>query len=452
MTGLDYYKLLFVAELVIAEALFTFGMARRKLFPLRLIAALAVCFTVAYFYPTFEGSNNGWYTSLMFLALFGVTLCGILFIYRISFKKASFLAVAAYTAQHLAYEVFKLICLPFDVFIAKLMYGNEAVSISSLNLSTVIFALVLADIYLVVYAAAYFFIGKKIRNKDVELKSTSMLVSSAVILLVDIILNAFVVYVDEGYDLIYDVIVGVYNILCCLLVFYIQRKTIYEKDMRDELKIFKHLLQQAKTQFQLRKEEVNLINIKCHDLKHQISKHALRGGLDDDTVAEINDMISIYDANIKTGNKTMDIIFTERSLICNSKKITLTVMADCSELGFMGDGELYTLFGNILDNAVEATSEVADEEKRCIDVNIRSIGGFISIIAENFYNGELCRDEDGTIKTAKSDKDYHGFGLKSIELVVAKYNGNVSIDARDNIFRLSILLPKSETKAPATNV
>lgn len=441
MIGLALYKLIFITELLIAEGLFAFRMEKRKLFPLRLIFSLAVCYLAAYFYPLSANSYSGWMSSLMFLVLFFTTLFGLLFSFKIPFKKAAFCAVAAYTAQHLAYEIFKLVCIPFNVLVAKDLYGSGMISFSEIDSTAIIAGLAFFDIYLAVYTIAYFIIGKKLWNKDVEIKNTNLFIISVVILLVDIILNAFIIYIDEAYNTVYDVVVGVYNALCCTLVFYIQRNLIYVKDIENELKIISHILQQAKTQYQIKKEEIDLINIKCHDLKHQVSNYALQGGMDNAAVAEIKQMISIYDATVKTGNEVLDIIFTEKSLLCQSKKIRLTVMADCSELGFISDGELYALFGNILDNAIEASAQVQNEDNRCIDVNIRNTSGFISVMAENYYEREIRINDDGTPITQKEDKDNHGFGFKSIVLIVKKYGGNVSFDTDDGIFRLNILLP-----------
>ncbi len=43
--------------------------------------------------------------------------------------------------------------------------------------------------------------------------------------------------------------------------------------------------------------------------------------------------------------------------------------------------------------------------------------------------------------TTKDDKRYHGFGMKSIELIVHKYGGELTCRAEGGIFRLSILMP-----------
>ena len=72
----------------------------------------------------------------------------------------------------------------------------------------------------------------------------------------------------------------------------------------------------------------------------------------------------------------------------------------------------------------------------------------VSAHFENYYAGELDFD-DGLPLTTKSDKRYHGFGMKSIKMLAEKYGGYVSVKAEDGVFNLNILLPissKRETK------
>ena len=115
-------------------------------------------------------------------------------------------------------------------------------------------------------------------------------------------------------------------------------------------------------------------------------------------------------------------------------------MADCSNMGFISNGDLYALFGNIMDNATEAAGEVEDENKRCIAVNIREAAGWISVTVENYFTGELSFSEDGLPLTRKAKKSEHGFGLKSVRHIAEKYGGNVSVETEGDIFRISVLL------------
>lgn len=59
---------------------------------------------------------------------------------------------------------------------------------------------------------------------------------------------------------------------------------------------------------------------------------------------------------------------------------------------------------------------------------------------DNYYAGEI-RFENRLPVTTKDDKRYHGFGMKSIELIVHKYGGELTCRAEGGIFRLSILMP-----------
>lgn len=437
MTSLEIYKYLFVVELIAAEAMFVRRMGKRSFFPLRLTAALLVCAAAAIFYPVNSWSYTGWYVSLMSLVLFFVTLFGIFFVFDISFKNAVFCASAAYMAQHLAYEVFKAVLLPFDIFAANDIYGQEIFEFSSFNGMTLVTALVYLNIYAGIYIAFYFILGKKIgASGELHLKSTVLLMLSVVILLVDIVLNAVTLYVSDGYSSLYDAVTVIYNCLCCLLVFYIQYSLINVKGITDELETVSRLLRQSQAQYELKKEQIDLINIKCHDMKHRLA--AIKDGSD---TSDIEDIISVYDATIKTGNDVLDTILTEKSLICQSKDIKLSCMADGGGLSFMSKADQYAMFGNIIDNAVEAVGKLDDKNKRCIDLNIRMTEVFVSVMAENYYEGKLKLSPDGFPLTLKADKNSHGFGLKSVKFIAEKYGGNLSVNTGDGIFRVAILIP-----------
>ena len=116
-------------------------------------------------------------------------------------------------------------------------------------------------------------------------------------------------------------------------------------------------------------------------------------------------------------------------------------MASCDDLKFIKEVDLYSLFGNIIDNAIEAVSKLEDETLRCIGINIHTIGNFISIKVDNYYMGDIQFSKEGKPITSKENKDYHGYGISSIQAIVEKYNGSMSIKTEGNIFILNILFP-----------
>ena len=149
----------------------------------------------------------------------------------------------------------------------------------------------------------------------------------------------------------------------------------------------------------------------------------------------------IYDSNVKTNNEALDLILTEKSLFCEKRKIKLNCMADCTYLNYISTTDLYCMFTNIIDNAIDAVSKIQDTEKRNINLIIKNVNSFVSIVVSNYYEGEIKRGQDGLIETTKGNKDFHGYGLKSIRYIVDKYQGDIDISFSEHIFTLSILFP-----------
>ncbi len=108
-------------------------------------------------------------------------------------------------------------------------------------------------------------------------------------------------------------------------------------------------------------------------------------------------------------------------------------------MSFMEVMDIFSLFGNILDNAIEHQSTLAPD-KRFIHLSVRSANQLLLIHAENYFEGELVM-RDGIPVTTKEDKNYHGYGMRSIRRIVEKYSGNFSISTEDQLFQIDIMLP-----------
>ena len=190
-------------------------------------------------------------------------------------------------------------------------------------------------------------------------------------------------------------------------------------------------------QYRASKENVELINIKCHDMKHQISM--LGDRIDPAALKEIKDVIAIYDESIKTGNEVLDVFLAEKSLLCKKENIRLECDADGKSLEFMNPPDLYSLFGNALDNSIDAVRKLEDDD-RAVEVSVKRRMNMVAIHIENRYSGELRFDGELPV-TTKNDDKYHGYGMRSIRMIVDKYHGNMSIFASDGTFALDIILP-----------
>ncbi len=228
----------------------------------------------------------------------------------------------------------------------------------------------------------------------------------------------------------------------CLTVLYLQSALFRKSAMQQELTALDLLLHQQKEQYNLAKENIALINRKCHDLKHQV--RALRDMADNDQrrryLDEIDDSIRIYDAIVKTGSEVLDTILTEKSLRCKEKNIAINCVADGSRIGFLDPVDAYTIFGNALDNAMEEVQKFTEAEKRQVDVLIHVKGQFLVISIINPLT-EPPTFQDGLPQTTKDMSGYHGFGVKSIQHTVKKYGGHFTIRIENDCFVLKIIFP-----------
>lgn len=205
-----------------------------------------------------------------------------------------------------------------------------------------------------------------------------------------------------------------------------------------------NILDMQYANYQISKKSVDMVNQKYHDLKHQINilREEFGSGEALEYLDKMQSEIESYEAQNKTGNKILDTILTGKSLYCQQNDIKLTVVADGSLLNFMDIMDISSLFGNALDNAIESVGAIPDKDKRLIHLTISQNKGFVRIRVENCYGGRLDF-KNGLPETTKKDRNYHGYGLKSIRSIVHKYNGSVTIEAKDGWFELRILIPIS---------
>mgnify|MGYP004556511707 CR=1 FL=1 len=154
---------------------------------------------------------------------------------------------------------------------------------------------------------------------------------------------------------------------------------------------------------------------------------------------ELEKGINIYDRAVKTGNETLDTLLTERSLLCERLSITFSCIIDGASLDFLSPGDIYSLFGNAVDNAIDAVNRLDSSDERIISLTVRRRMGMLSILIDNCYAGTITFS-DGLPKTSKPDAAEHGFGMRSIRMIVQKYGGEMTVTA-DELFHLSILLP-----------
>ncbi len=229
----------------------------------------------------------------------------------------------------------------------------------------------------------------------------------------------------------------VFSIFVLLILFLFYRNSF----LRQEEEMLKYLQTEKEKQYEYSKQNMDIINQKCHDLKRQIQ--ALRFSDEsgrEELYRETQDAADFFDYVVKTDNELLNTILTEKGLLCHNRRIRLTCTVKSCDFGRISVIDLYTIFSNAIDNAIECVEQYSEEEKKIISVHISRPGGMNCIMIENYFDGEL-KFQNGELMTSKEDTDYHGFGIRSIRMLVKRYQGDFRISHANNTFSLQIMLP-----------
>ena len=211
--------------------------------------------------------------------------------------------------------------------------------------------------------------------------------------------------------------------------------------LENEKKIITQLARERQSQYEFSKENIEMINRKCHDLRHQL--RALEYLSDRERAEQLRETrraVDFYDAVVRTGNEALDTLLTEKSVYCANRAIRLSCTVNSARLQRIELVDLYTLLGNAIDNAIESADKLEDAEKKVISLHISDLGQMLHIQIDNYYSGEL-ELANGLPVTTKADRGNHGYGVKSIRSIVAKYDGELSITTEDQVFSLQIVIP-----------
>lgn len=198
-------------------------------------------------------------------------------------------------------------------------------------------------------------------------------------------------------------------------------------------------LEMKQAYYQGRVKEEERVRAVYHDMKNHLL--VLEGQIPSQETAgmikKLQQEVESYEDYAHTGSTILDIILREKAETAREKQIDLSVAADLRGLDFLEPLDISTIFGNGLDNAIEA-SEKLMEEQRVILVKAGRVQNFFSVLIENNYEEER---KDRKKRTAKQDDFFHGFGILNMEKTAKKYHGQLTAKGENGKFTLKILIP-----------
>lgn len=223
-----------------------------------------------------------------------------------------------------------------------------------------------------------------------------------------------------------------------LVIFLYSKNTLHlrEQEQKDKMQIAQ--LQQQFAYYQEKLKDEEKVRSVYHDMKNHllVLQKQINSPETAEMVQKLQSQVAMYEDYEHTGNDILDIILKEKSETAREKHIALSVAADLSGIDFIESLDISTIFGNGLDNAIEA-SEKLPEGQRAILVKAGKIQNFFSVLIEN-----NCLQESRTTKnrTTKNDDFLHGFGISNMRKAAEKYAGQLTTKCENGKFTLKILI------------
>ncbi len=413
----------FMLQTNIGALIFSWSQPRRKWWWMTLSGCLIVNFFgisgLFYLQTVVDNVFLSWGT---YFFQYLITFLLVLTTFDCQILTALFCGTVGYCLQHIATRVVGLLVQVVPAFrVEWIVY------------------LLRATCTLVIYSISALFFFRRNGNKggEIEISNPIQLIVSTcalgVMIIIEDMMIPYVFRIEETYILAANFIS---SIIFALIILMLEFNVLIKDEYRFELNMIKQITAREREQYVFEKALVDTISIKYHDLKHQLN--LLDGRISREEIQNIKRSMDIYRAVCKTGNTTLDVVLTAKSLICVNKNIEMTAMIDGTKLAFMQESDIYSMFGNLLDNAIEAVDKVQEEEKRIITLSLKTEKGMLFLHMENYYAEEPVI-VDGLPRTTKGEDGYHGFGLKSIRNTVQKYGGDFRWETHNDTFVIDIM-------------
>lgn len=244
---------------------------------------------------------------------------------------------------------------------------------------------------------------------------------------------------EQNASLITMICFSLYAIVCCTLALLMQHYLFNLVEVEKQRAVLAQIRQEEQKQYQISRGASEQLHIIYHDLKHKLSM--LQQRLPGEEVDAMKDALDSYSATYQTGLDALDVVLDEKRMFAMGKGITLTFMGNGEDLAFMSQMEIYSMFSNLLENAIAAVDQISTPEKKVISLVVERKGQLVSLNVINYMEEtELTYTDSLPNSTKKEEPGFHGYGLRSVRAIAKKYGGEITVSTMEDIFMINIYM------------
>lgn len=340
---------------------------------------------------------------------------------------------------------FYMMCLTYldvvTITIVGLILDNENHMRHIVNLDGTFMRYVQVIICKIVMVVAYI-IAKRVFPKFIK-KNTSLHYTGRMILILALSASGLIFLIKRTLDsvnveLAIDWLLFGILLTLTILVILLYANNKKEKETRKLIEIHNDLITE-------RFDDLNKIYIMNSTLFHDTKHHfkLLYEFVLNKNYQELENYIKIlvekeseYVQKRWTGNQIVDIILNSKISDMNEKEIDYEINVEFPKTTSILSKDICIILSNLLDNAIEACEKC--NNKKYIKVGMKRVNKMIILKIENTYVGNEEKFNFGF--TTKKEKNLHGWGLKSVEETIKKYNGTLNYSKKMGQYQIIISL------------
>lgn len=192
-------------------------------------------------------------------------------------------------------------------------------------------------------------------------------------------------------------------------------------------------------------KEIDNLNQQIRKIHHDLKNHILIADsiksydTGEEYLRSLDEYFEKYCNKANSGNNILDILLEKKYEECEEKGIRFRFNVDFSKGDFINLIDLGTIFGNIIDNAIEACERIGEGRQKTISLVVNTIENFIFIKISNPV--DIVKKEGGRLFSIKRKQQEEGLGLMCLQETLKKYNGSYSYEIVDHLFNVTIVIP-----------
>ena len=230
--------------------------------------------------------------------------------------------------------------------------------------------------------------------------------------------------------------------LMCLIMYFVVQQMSKDNQTKLEYELMKEKEKYSKESMEIIKRSNEELREFKHDLKNYLLP--LQEAMETMPQSEmakvwekINQKIEDVQTLIQTGNSYVDSMINTKITLARSEKVDVkcTIL---SKMEGIDDLEFCSVFGNLMDNAIEAERKVT--EKKEIIISVEKQMGYLRLEIQNKIEKSVL-NENSSLNTTKKDTSSHGIGHKSIKRTMQKVGGALKYYETGDLFCAEAVFP-----------